>query len=74
MSRLIDAGTVEQTDFDPVIIQPQFRQAVPGLALLAIVPASLVVAPGPDGLLGALLGALMLAIAATDAHLCVPKT
>ena len=68
MSRQIGAGTVEQTHFDPVIIQPQFRQAVPGLALFAIVPVSLVVAPGPDGLLGALLGALMLAIAAIDAR------
>jgi leader peptidase (prepilin peptidase) / N-methyltransferase len=68
VSRQIGAGTVEQAHFDPVIIQPQFRQAVPGLALLAIVPVSLVVAPGPDGLLGALLGALMLAIAATDAR------
>ena len=31
-----------------------------------MVAASLVAAPGPDGLLGAFLGALMLAIAATD--------
>jgi leader peptidase (prepilin peptidase) / N-methyltransferase len=42
------------------------RQAVLSLVLLAMVAASLVAAPGPDGVLGALLGALMLAIAASD--------
>jgi leader peptidase (prepilin peptidase) / N-methyltransferase len=36
--------------------------------LLAIVIASLLAAPGPDGLLGAFLSALMLSIALTDAH------
>ena len=36
MSRQIGAGTVEQIHFVPVIIQSQFRQAVPALALLAI--------------------------------------
>lgn len=51
-----------------MIIQPPFRQALLSLALLAVVAVSLVAAPGPDGLLGALLGALMLAIAATDAR------
>jgi leader peptidase (prepilin peptidase) / N-methyltransferase len=51
-----------------VIVRPPFRQALLILALLAIVAASLGVAPGLDGLLGALLGALMLAIAVTDAH------
>jgi len=51
-----------------VIIQGPFRQAILSLTLLAIVAASLVAAPGPDGLLGALLGALMLAIATTDAR------
>jgi leader peptidase (prepilin peptidase)/N-methyltransferase len=51
-----------------VIIEPPFRQAILSLALLVIVAASLVAAPGLDGVLGALLGALMLAIAATDAR------
>jgi leader peptidase (prepilin peptidase) / N-methyltransferase len=36
--------------------------------LLAMVIASLLAAPGPDGLLGAFLSALMLSIALTDAH------
>jgi leader peptidase (prepilin peptidase)/N-methyltransferase len=36
------------------------------LVLLAMVAASLVAAPGPDGLLGAFLAALMLAIALVD--------
>jgi leader peptidase (prepilin peptidase) / N-methyltransferase len=49
-----------------VVIEGPFRQAILGLTLLAMVAASLVAAPGPDGLLGAFLGALMLAIAATD--------
>ena len=38
------------------------------LVLLAVVAASLLAAPGSDGVLGAFLGALMLAIAATDAQ------
>ncbi|MBR0875102.1 prepilin peptidase [Bradyrhizobium tropiciagri] len=38
------------------------------IVLLAVVAASLLAAPGPDGLLGAFLGALMLSIAATDAR------
>jgi len=42
------------------------RQAVLGLMLLAMVGISLTAAPGPDGVLGAFLGALMLAIAASD--------
>jgi leader peptidase (prepilin peptidase)/N-methyltransferase len=42
------------------------RQAVISLMLLAVVGVSLVAAPGPDGVLGAFLGALMLAIAASD--------
>lgn len=37
-------------------------------ALLAVVGTSLIAAPGPEGLLGAFLGALMLAVAATDAN------
>jgi leader peptidase (prepilin peptidase)/N-methyltransferase len=49
-----------------VIIQPTARQAVLSLVLLAVVAVSLVAAPGPDGVLGAFLGALMLAIAASD--------
>ena len=42
------------------------RQIVLSFALLAAVAGSLLAAPGPDGLLGALLGALMLAIAIVD--------
>jgi leader peptidase (prepilin peptidase)/N-methyltransferase len=49
-----------------VVIKGPFRQAILILTLLAMVAASLIAAPGPDGLLGAFLGALMLAIAATD--------
>ena len=37
------------------------------IVLLALVAASLLAAPGADGVLGAILGALMLAIATTDA-------
>lgn len=44
------------------------RQVGLTIILLAVVAASLIAAPGPDGMLGALLGALMLAIAATDAE------
>jgi leader peptidase (prepilin peptidase)/N-methyltransferase len=44
------------------------QQASLACALLAMVGTSLIAAPGPDGLSGALLGALMLAIAVTDAH------
>jgi leader peptidase (prepilin peptidase)/N-methyltransferase len=43
------------------------QQALRACALLAVVATSLIAAPGPDGLLGAVLGALMLAIAVTDA-------
>jgi leader peptidase (prepilin peptidase)/N-methyltransferase len=49
----------------PVVGGPS-RQVVLTLALLAAVLGSLVAAPGPDGLLGAFLAALMLAIAITD--------
>ena len=42
------------------------RQTLLSLTLLAAVAASLAVAPGPDGVTGAFLGALMLAIAASD--------
>ena len=49
-----------------MVIERPFRQTILGLTLLAMVATSLVAAPGPDGLLGAFLGALMLAIAATD--------
>jgi leader peptidase (prepilin peptidase)/N-methyltransferase len=52
----------------PVIVQNSFRQAVQSLLLVATVAASLAAVPGPDGLAGALLGALMLAIAVTDAR------
>jgi leader peptidase (prepilin peptidase) / N-methyltransferase len=43
------------------------RQILFSLTLPAAVLASLLAAPGPDGLMGALLAALMLAIAASDA-------
>jgi leader peptidase (prepilin peptidase)/N-methyltransferase len=49
----------------PVIGGPG-RQVALSLALLASVVGSLLAAPGPDGLLGAVLGALMLAIAIID--------
>jgi leader peptidase (prepilin peptidase)/N-methyltransferase len=42
------------------------RQVALSLALLGAVVGSLLAAPGPDGLLGAVLGALMLAIAIMD--------
>jgi leader peptidase (prepilin peptidase)/N-methyltransferase len=48
-----------------VIIRP-VRYAVPGLVLLAAVAGSVLAAPGPEGLFGALLAALMLAIAVID--------
>ncbi len=51
-----------------MIVQNSFHQAVLSLLLVAAVAASLLAAPGPDGLAGALLGALMLAIAITDAR------
>jgi len=51
-----------------VIVQNSFHQAILSLLLVAAVAASLLAAPGPDGLAGALLGALMLAIAITDAR------
>jgi leader peptidase (prepilin peptidase)/N-methyltransferase len=44
------------------------RQASLSCALLAMTVASLAAVPGLDGLLGAFLGALMLAIAVTDAR------
>lgn len=44
------------------------RPIAASFALLAAVAASLAAAPGPDGLLGAFLAALMLAIAAIDAR------
>jgi leader peptidase (prepilin peptidase) / N-methyltransferase len=49
-----------------VIVQSTGLQALPGLLLLAVVAASLAATPGLDGVLGAFLGALMLAIAASD--------
>jgi leader peptidase (prepilin peptidase)/N-methyltransferase len=47
-------------------IEAPGRQIFLTLTLLAMVGASLVAAPGPEGLLGAFLAALMLAIAAVD--------
>lgn len=52
----------------PPGISASTRQVPLSFALLAAVVASLVAAPGIDGLLGALLAALMLAIAVTDSH------
>jgi leader peptidase (prepilin peptidase) / N-methyltransferase len=42
------------------------RPALLSLLLLMVVAASLAASPGPDGLLGAFLGALMLAVAVSD--------
>jgi leader peptidase (prepilin peptidase)/N-methyltransferase len=47
-------------------IEAPGRQIFLTLALLAMVAASLLAAPGPEGLLGAFLAALMLAIAVVD--------
>ena len=53
-----------------MIDAPRIRSFSPqsflGIALLAAVGISLVASPGPEGLSGAFLGALMLAIAVTD--------
>ena len=51
---------------DATVIGGPRRQVVLSFVLLAMVIASLVAAPGPDGLLGAFLSALMLAIALID--------
>ncbi len=48
------------------MIQQPVRQIVLSFTLLAAVAGSLLAAPGTDGLSGALLGALMLAIAIVD--------
>jgi hypothetical protein len=56
MRKQIDAAVATSTG----------RQILLSLTLLAAVVTSLVAAPGPDGLMGALLAALMLAIAASD--------
>lgn len=48
---------------------PRCAQFAVILALIVSVMASLLAAPGPEGIFGALLAALMLAIAATDARL-----
>lgn len=50
------------------MIDRAFRDIVPALALPAAAVGSLLAAPGPDGLCGALLAALMLAIAVSDAE------
>jgi leader peptidase (prepilin peptidase)/N-methyltransferase len=49
-----------------VIIGSAGRQIILSLTLLAAVGASLAAAPGPEGVLGAFLGALVLAIAISD--------
>jgi leader peptidase (prepilin peptidase)/N-methyltransferase len=53
---------------DGTVIDAPGRQAALGLALLAAVVCSLLAAPGPDGLSGAFLAALMLAIAVVDSR------
>jgi leader peptidase (prepilin peptidase) / N-methyltransferase len=50
------------------VIDGSGRQVLLGFVLVAGVGASLVAAPGPNGLLGAFLAALMLAIAIIDAN------
>ena len=50
-----------------MVPQSKGRQAVLSLTLLTAVAASLIAAPGADGLFGALLAALMLAVAIADA-------
>lgn len=50
------------------VIRGPLRKFLLSFVLLAMVIASLVAAPGPDGLLGAFLSALMLAIALADSR------
>ena len=50
------------------MIDRPVRLAVLGLVLLAMVAGSLLASPGPDGVFGALLAALMLAITVTDSR------
>ena len=52
---------------DAVTADSPLQQASLACALLTMVATSLIAAPGPDGLLGAVLAALMLAISVTDA-------
>jgi leader peptidase (prepilin peptidase)/N-methyltransferase len=47
-------------------MEHELRKVGTSLLLVAVVAVSLVAAPGPDGVLGAFLGALMLAIAVSD--------
>ena len=49
-------------------MEHELRKVGTSLLLVAAVVASLAAAPGPEGLAGALLGALMLGIAVTDAR------
>jgi leader peptidase (prepilin peptidase)/N-methyltransferase len=59
---------------DKPVIGERGRQVFLSLAFLAAVAASLVAAPGPDGLSGAFLATLMLAIAVIDArHYVIPN-
>ena len=51
---------------DGTVIPGPLLQVVLSFVLLAMVIASLIAAPGPDGLLGAFLAVLMLAIALVD--------
>jgi leader peptidase (prepilin peptidase)/N-methyltransferase len=50
------------------VIRQRLGRAAPGCALFAAAVGSLLAAPGTEGLLGAWLAALMLAIAITDAR------
>jgi len=71
LPELMDANQEERPaegyDFKSASVSPKWEVLI-SLGLCAAVGASLVVAPGPEGLLGAFLAALMLAIAVTDAH------
>jgi leader peptidase (prepilin peptidase) / N-methyltransferase len=53
---------------DGTVIRGPHRQVIASFVLLSTVIASLLAAPGPDGLSGAFLSALMLAIALVDAR------
>lgn len=50
------------------MLRQSLRKTFPAFALIAAVIGSLLAAPGPDGLCGACLAALMLAIAVSDAE------
>jgi len=73
-----DGGSVESRALSPLsataVMGEAGRQVLRSLALLVVVGGSLFAVPGPDGLFGALLGSLMLAIAIVDAgHFLIPN-